>query len=181
MTETRPTALATAPTRVPLMFHEPATLVELYDRVAAEHPKSNTLNYKQDGAWHSLSAVEMLRRARHVALGLSALGIRKGDRVAIVSESCVEWVLADQGCIFAGAVTVPIYPTLTPEQAKYIINDCEARAIFVATDQKLIESDAALKECPTIETVILFESETPPGRADVLSFDQLQERGQDLG
>ena len=88
--------LNTAPTRVPLMSNEPTTLVELYDRVATEHPKSNTLNYKRDGTWHSLSAAEMLRRARHIALGLNALGIRKGDRVAIVSESCVEWVLADQ-------------------------------------------------------------------------------------
>src|ERR1041385_338688 len=167
--------------RVPLVSKEPTTLVELYERVATEHPKSNTLNYKRDGAWHSLSAAEMLRRARHVALGLNALGIRKGDRVAIISESCLEWVIADQGCILAGAITVPIYPTLTAEQARYIINDCEARAIFVATQQKLKEIDAALKECPTIETVILFEAQTPPAREDVLSFDQLQERGRVLG
>src|SRR6184192_510534 len=181
MTDTSPTASVTAPTRVQLMSNEPTTLVELYERVATEHPKSNTLNYKRDGAWHSLSAAEMLRRARHVALGLHALGIRKGDRVAIVSESCVEWVLADQGCILAGAVTVPIYPTLTAEQARYIINDCEARAIFVATRHKLNEIDAALKECPTIETVILFESQTPQAKDDVLSFEQLRERGRALG
>ena len=168
-------------TRIPLTTNEPATLVELYDRVATEHPKSNTLNYKRDGAWHSLSAEEMLRRARRVALGLNTLGIRKGDRVAIVSESCVEWVLADQGCIFAGAITVPIYPTLTPEQARYIIKDCGARAIFVATPDKLNEIAAALKECPTIETVILLESPTPPENRDVLSLDQLQARGQALG
>ena len=180
MTDTQ-TALVTAPTRVPLISSEPATLVELYDRVATEHPKSNTLNYKRDGAWHSLSADEMLRRARRVALGLNALGIRKGDRVAIVSESCLEWVLADQGCIFAGAITVPIYPTLTPEQARYIVKDCEARAIFVATQDKLNEVHAALKECPTIETVILFESPTPSESEAVLSFDQLQARGQALG
>src|ERR1051325_4693120 len=105
MTNASPTALVTASTLVPLMSNEPTTLVELYERVAIAHPKSNTLNYKRDGHWHSLSAAEMLRRARHVALGLSALGIRKGDRVAIISESCVEGVLADQGCIFAGAVT----------------------------------------------------------------------------
>jgi long-chain acyl-CoA synthetase len=181
MTDTSPTASVSAPARVPLMSNEPTTLVELYDRVATEHPKSNTLNFKRDRTWHSLSASEMLRRARHVALGLHALGVRKGDRVAIVSESCVEWVLADQGCIFAGAVTVPIYPTLTAEQARYIISDCGARAIFVATHHKLNEIAGALKECPTIETVILFESEAPPGRDDVLSFDQLQERGGALG
>src|SRR5256714_14534603 len=167
--------------RVQLMSNEPTTLVELYDRVATEHPKSNTLNYKRDGTWHSLSATEMLGRARHVALGLNAFGIRKGDRVAIVSESCVEWVLADQGCILAGAVTVPIYPTLTAEQARYIINDCEARAVFVARRHKLNEFHAALKECPPLETVTLFESPTPQTRDDVRSFDQLQQRGRALG
>jgi long-chain acyl-CoA synthetase len=181
MTNASQTALVAGPTRVPLTSNEPTTLVELYERVATAHPKSNTLNYKRDGHWYSLSAAEMLRRARHVALGLSALGIRKGDRVAIISESCVEWVLADQGCIFAGAITVPIYPTLTAEQARYIINDCGARAIFVATQQKLNEIEAALQECPTIETVILFEAQTRPGNEAVLSFDQLQERGRALG
>src|SRR5262245_28389983 len=88
----------------------PKTLVDVYEGVARAHPKSDTLNYKLDGAWHSMSADEMLRRARRIALGLYSLGIRKGDRVALFSESRVEWVLADQGCAFAGAISVPIYP-----------------------------------------------------------------------
>src|SRR5512132_1477175 len=95
--------------RIPLTADEPSTLVEIYERVARVHPKPDTLNYKQDGAWHSISAAEMLARARHIALGLYSFGIRKNDRVAILSESCAEWVLADQGCMFAGAVTVPVY------------------------------------------------------------------------
>ncbi len=168
------------PARIPLLPDEPTTLVELYARVATEHPKLDTLNYKREGAWHSLSADEMVRRARHVALGLYALGIRKGDRVAIVSESCVEWVLADQGCILAGAITVPIYPTLTPDQAKYIVNDCGARAIFVATPDKLSEIDPALNQCSTIENVILL-SGTRSDRDQAIPFDQLQERGRAFG
>src|ERR1043165_1472063 len=163
--------------RVSPMSNEPTTLVELYDRIAAEHPESNTLNYKREGAWHSLSATEMLRRARHVALGLNALGIRKGDRVAIVSESCVEWVLADQGCIFAGAITVPIYPTLTPEQVKYIVNDAEARTIFVSTAEKLCEIESVLRDSPTIEHIFLFEAVGARTRTDILIFDELLERG----
>src|SRR6267143_4622318 len=110
---------------------EPATLVDIYEGVVRAHPKPDTLNYKRDGAWHSMSAGEMLRRARWIALGLYSLGIRKGDRVALLSESRVEWVLADQGCIFAGAVGVPIYPTLTPPQVAYILNDSGAHALFV--------------------------------------------------
>src|SRR5947209_13053433 len=92
----------------------PTTLVDIYEGVARVHPKPDTLNYKRDGAWHSMSAVEMLRHSRWIALGLYSLGIRKGDRIALLSESRVEWVLADQGCIFAAAVGLPIYPTLPP-------------------------------------------------------------------
>ena len=100
------TKVQTAPSRVPLSADEPETLVDLYERVARLHPKPNTLNYKRDGAWHSFSAEQMIEHARHIALGLYSLGIRKGDRVALLSDSRVEWVLADQGCIFAGAITV---------------------------------------------------------------------------
>src|SRR2546422_10284148 len=100
---------------------EPTTLVEVYERVGRIHSKSNTLNYKRDGAWRSISADEMLQRARFIALGLYSLGLRKGDRVALLSESRVEWVLADQGCIFSGVVPVPVYPTLTAPQVAYIV------------------------------------------------------------
>src|SRR6266851_1382856 len=133
--------------RVPLSADEPATLVEVYDSVVRVHPKPDTLNYKRDGAWQSISAHEMLARARRIALGLYSLGVRKDDRVALLSESCVEWVLADQGCIFAGAVGVPIYPTLTPPQAAYILKDSGARALFVSTPAQLEEIEIALREC----------------------------------
>ena len=135
----------------------PTTLVDIYEGLARNHPKPDTLNYKRDGAWHSMSAGEMLRRARSIALGLYSLGIRKGDRVALLSESRVEWVLADQGCIFAGAVGVPIYPTLTPSQVAYILKDSGARALFVSTPAKLAEIEIVLREGGNVENAVLFD------------------------
>src|SRR6266851_1511972 len=142
--------------RVPLSADEPATLVEVYERVVRVHPKPDTLNYKRDGAWHSISSNEMLASARRIALGLYSLGVRKDDRVALLSESCVEWVLADQGCIFAGAVGVPIYPTLPPSQAAYILRDSGARVMFVSDRAKFDEIANLLDECMTLEHVVLF-------------------------
>jgi long-chain acyl-CoA synthetase len=165
--------------RVPLNADEPATLVEVYERVAAVHHKPDTLNYKRDGAWHSIPADEMLRRDRWIALGLYSLGVRKGDRVALLSESRVEWVLADQGCIFAGAVTVPIYPTLTPQQAAYILNDSGARALFISTRAKFEEFEPALRECANVEKIIVFDSEGL-SRPNGMSLDELEERGREL-
>jgi len=168
------------PRRVPLSDDEPTTLVEVYERVAVVHPKPDTLNYKHDGAWRSISTDEMLKRARLIALGLYSLNVRKGDRVALLSESRVEWVLADQGCIFAGAVTVPIYPTLTPAQAGYILNDCGARVLLVSTRAKIEEVEEVVRECAAVEEVILFD---PDGytSANCLSLAELENRGRVLG
>src|SRR5438477_308512 len=165
--------------RVPLSADEPATLIEVYERVLRVHPQPDTLNYKRGGAWHSISSSEMLERARRIALGLYSLGVRKDDRVALLSESRVEWVLADQGCIFAGAVGVPIYPTLTPSQAAYILKDSGARAMFVSDRAKFDAIEAVLAECPALEHAVLFESGKPTG-SKLLTLEQLEERGREV-
>ncbi|HBB96388.1 MAG TPA: long-chain fatty acid--CoA ligase [Blastocatellia bacterium] len=183
MLEVRDQQTVPAGTRVPLNSDEPTTLIEIYERVVRDHPKPDTLNYKREGAWRSVSAEEMLRRARNLAAGLYYLGVRKGDRVAILSESCLEWVLADQGCILSGAVTVPIYPTLTPAQVSYILNDCGARAVFISTHEKLKQVESEIKHCPAIEHVVLFAS-NDPNPATVLSGEfglgELEEKGRAL-
>ena len=158
---------------------EPATLVDVYEGVARDHSKADTLNYKRDGAWQAMSTEEMLRQSRWVALGLYSLGIRKDDRVALLAESRVEWVLADQGCIFAGVICVPIYPTLTPAQAAYIIKDSGARALFISTREKFEEFAAAVRECANVENVIVFDPDGL-GKQDWLSFAELKDRGREL-
>src|SRR5713101_4284357 len=165
--------------RVPLETDEPTTLVEVYERVARVHQKRDTLNHKRDGGWQSISSDEMLARARRIALGLYWLGVRKDDRVALLSESRLEWVLADQGCIFAGAICVPIYPTLTPQQAAYIINDSGAQALFISTPAKFEEFEAVVSHCVRVENIIIFD---PNGlnRPNCLSFAELEERGRKL-
>jgi len=168
-----------APLRVPLSADEPRTLVEVYERAVLRYPKPDTLNYKRNGDWHSISAQEMSRRAQRIALGLHSLAVRNGDRVALISESRVEWVLADQGCVFSGAVSVPVYPTLTPTQVEYILKDCGARLLFVSTRAKFEEVEAVVRECAAIEKVVVFD---PDGlsAANVLSLAELEERGRAL-
>jgi long-chain acyl-CoA synthetase len=165
--------------REPLKADEPKTLVEVYEGAVRLHPKPDTLNYKSDGAWHPISADRMLSRARWIALGLYSLGVRQGDRVALLSESRVEWVLADQGCIFAGAVPVPVYPTLTPPQVEYILKDCSARALLVSTRAKFAEIETVVRECAAIENTVLFDSGGLTG-GNILSLAELEDRGRAL-
>ena len=166
--------------RVPLAHNEPRTLSEVYLRVARDHAKPNTLNYKRDSSWHSISSAEMVRRAQNISLGLHSLGVRKGDRVAILSESCAEWVLTDQGCLFGGAITVPIYPTLTLPQVEYILKDCEPRVLFVSSAEKLCEVEQAARNCESIVHVVLFESANDQ-KSEQLTLEELERRGSQLG
>ena len=174
---------ASTPRRVPLSPDEPTTLVEVFERIARVHPQPDTLNYKKDGAWLSLSAAEMLARARRIAAGLYSLGVRPRDRVAILSESRCEWTLTDAGCQFAGAIDVPIYPTLTPPQACYILNDSGARVLVVANHDKLVQLQSALNGCPAVEHVVIFDAPSDGGGApsgDWLTLAELEELGRRL-
>ena len=159
--------------RVPLNAEEPTTLIGIYEQVLRDYPKTDTLNYKQGGAWRAVSAAEMIDRARRIAAGLYSLGVRKGDRVAILSESRLEWLLADQGCIMLGAVTVPIYPTLTSPQVGYILNDCAARAAFISNEEKLQQVKSAVANCTSLEQVVLFDA----ADESALTLGQLETAG----
>ena len=176
MSSVTQTAIPLPPRRVPLSNDEPQTLVEVYEHAVQHFPKRDTLNYKVDGAWQPISANVMQERARRIALGLYSLGVRKGDRVALLSESRVEWVLSDQGCVFAGAVSVPVYPTLTPPQVGYILTDCGARVLLVSTRTKFAEIEPMLNDCPAIKKVVIFEPEGL-SRPNTLSLAELEESG----
>ena len=179
MTSVPQAAISEPPRRIPLHDDEPATLVDVYQQAVRRFPKLDTLNYKSNKAWQSISADVMLKRARRIALGLYSLGVRKGDRVALLSESRVEWVLADQGCMFAGAVSVPVYPTLAPPQVGYILKDCGARVLLVSTRAKFEEIETILGECVAIEKVVIFEADEL-SRPKTLSLAELEEHGSAL-
>jgi long-chain acyl-CoA synthetase len=167
------------PPRAPRSAAEPTTLVEVFERVARLHPKPNTLNYKKDGEWRSISSDEMLTRTGRIAAGLYSIGVRHGDRVALLSESRVEWTLTDAGCQFAGAIDVPIYPTLMPPQVRYIIEDSGARVLVVNNHEKFVQLQEILKECRAIEHIIFFD-DAGVAPTDGLTLAELEERGRAL-
>ena len=165
--------------RIPLNPDEPTTLVEVFEYVARVHPRPDTLNYKRGGRWIAISSDEMLRRARRIAGGLYSLGVRHGDRVAILSESRPEWTLTDAGCLFATAIDVPIYPTLTPPQVRYILKDSGARVLVLQNEEKFLHVREILAECPAIEHLIFFEK-TSGEETRGLSLAELETRGQTI-
>ena len=95
------------------------------------------LKYKSGGAWHDLSWKDVSERIQAYANSLSALGVKEGDRVGIISGTRVEWTLADMAILSLGAVVVPIYPTLSEEQTNYIIKETECKVVFVENEAKM--------------------------------------------
>jgi long-chain acyl-CoA synthetase len=165
--------------RKPASADEPRTLVDVFTRVARMHRRPDTLNYKKGDRWIPISSDELLERAKLIAAGLHAIGVNPGDRIALLSESRVEWTLTDAGAIFAGVIDVPIYPTLTPPQVRYILNDSGACVLFVERQEKFLELKGILGDCPAVKQVVFFEPEgvTPD---DGLTLDQLEQQGREL-
>ncbi len=158
---------------------EPTTLVEAFEHFARDHKRPDTLNYKRDGRWLSISSDEVLTQTREIAAGLIELGIQRGDRLAILCESRPEWTLMDAGCLFAGAIDVPIYPTLTPPQVRYILKDCGARVLAISNREKYDQMRGVLKECETLERVIFLDSSAADEDSG-LTLEQLRDRGRAL-
>src|SRR6185369_11416619 len=158
---------------------EPATLVDVFRRIARDHKRPDTLNYKHDGRWVAISSDELLARAKQIAAGLHAIGVNRGDRVALLSESRVEWTLSDAGAIFAGAIDVPIYATLTPPQVRYILNDSGACVLLLPNREKFIELKDALGECPQVKHIIFFEADGVTSD-EGLTLAQLEQKGREF-
>lgn len=160
------------------VVREPSTIVEVFERAMRVHARADLLNYKRGGAWRSISSEDFLRRVRRVALGLHALGLGRGDRAGILSESSPEWVVVDVGCQFAGVINVPVYPTLAPQQVCYILEDSGARLLFVQNSAALERVRAAVGGCKGLLSVVVMEGEA--GGDGALTLEELEARGAEL-
>ena len=100
---------------------------------AAERNLDQAMLYREAGKWLPISSSSLRRNVAATVQALQEWGIKKGDRVAILSENRPEWSIADFAILLLGAVTVPVYATLTPEQTAYTLSDSGATVIFVST------------------------------------------------
>ena len=119
------------------------------------------LQKKEVLGWVPISSTEIYRSVVGVARALESWGVRKGDRVAILSENRPEWTIADFAALALGAVTVPVYSTQTAEQTAFLLNDCGARVIAVSTKRQL-EKVLTIQSQTSVERIIVMDAiETP--------------------
>jgi long-chain acyl-CoA synthetase len=139
-----------------------ATILELFAtqlRLGGHRP---ALRSKRAGRWTTTTWDEWDRMSRAIAGALRDAGIRKGDRVAILSNTREEWVVADIAILMAGAVTVPVYPTLTPEETAHVIRDSGASAVFLESPQhfeKLLPRPGD-EPLPGLQAIVVFDCQS---------------------
>ena len=156
----------------------PASLPKLCLTATLKHGKSDALNQKVDGEWIHISATTFVERVRHVALGLAQLGIKRGDRLALLSENRPEWSIVDLAILSLGAVNVPIYTTQAVDQIRYILTDSGARALFVSNRRLFKHAHKALERLGFLERVIFFDEEAGEGIESAMTLAGLEESGQ---
>ena len=145
------------------------------EAVAAERPYPAYL-VEEEGAWREVSWAEAGRRVDELAAGFLDLGIRKGDRVAIVARSRLEWALCDFALISIGAVVVPVYQTSSGPECAYILEHSGARALVLEDDEQAAKLAPHLLELSSLEHVISMERAAAGG----LELTALTARGRAL-
>ena len=130
---------------------------DLLDHQVEKYNKPDTLSGKLHGKWIHYSTDEYKKLARNVSLGLIKKGIKKDDKIAIISPNRPEWNIIDMGIQMVGAVSVPLYPTITTEDYRFILNDSESKIVFVANNEIYEKVRDAIKQLDHPVEVYSFE------------------------
>jgi long-chain acyl-CoA synthetase len=151
------------------------TICDIF-RKSIGYGKSEHLLARRDGTWRATSSADLERAVEEISMGLRALGVEKGDRVAILSENRPEWAFADLATLCAGAVDVPVYATLTPPQVEYVLNDSEAKVAFVSTPAQAAKVAEVRPRSSHLRHVVSFEEPAPAG---TMPLGELRARGRE--
>jgi long-chain acyl-CoA synthetase len=146
----------------PLNPSSETLLGKFFERTTGAGNDRTYLRYKSAHGepYRDMTFAEFGARVREVFVGVAQLGIQRGDRIAVVSESRPEWLISEFAALALGAVWVPMFPTLTSQQIEYIINDCEAKMLIVSNDLQLGKALKLIGNCPSLKTLTLLNSET---------------------
>ena len=155
---------------------EPTSIPGLCLGAALRHGKPDALNYRADNQWINIPAATFVERVKNVALGLAALGIRPGDRIALLSENRPEWSIVDLSILSLGAINVPIYTTQALDQIEYILSDSGAKAIFIS-NRKLFKHARPALASRLLEHLIFFDPDVAEDIELAIPLEQLEGSG----
>ncbi len=129
---------------------------DLLERYSQLFVKPDVLAGKKDGEWIKYSSNDYIEYAMNFACGLLSLGFCKGDKIVTVSSNRPEWNFVDMGMALVGVIHVPVYPTIGPEEYRYILNHCDAQTIILSDKLLLNKIKPVLSDVPSINKVYTF-------------------------
>jgi long-chain acyl-CoA synthetase len=141
-------------------------LVQLFEAQAARQGARAAMKFKRDGRWQEISWAETARRARDVADGLAAIGVKPGDRVSILADTSPEWIIADLGIMGAGAITVPIYQSNPAHEVHFVLQDAGTSWLFVDHEHQAAKMRGDVTALPDLKGIVRFHGspQTPAER-----------------
>ena len=143
------------------------------------HNKPDALAFKIDDVWTYVNGLDAVERVKRIAMGLAALGVRKGDRVAIISENRPEWSFVDLAILSLRAINVPIYTTQSVEQVRFILENSGAKLLVISGRKIWKHIENAVNSVERLEKLIFFESNgKPEGNSRAITLGEVEEQGE---
>ncbi|MFW5799720.1 MAG: AMP-dependent synthetase/ligase [Spirochaetota bacterium] len=159
------------------------TLGNLLNSLKQLYKEQPVIKYRnRKGEWKGLKAEVIIKEVYELAKGIYTLGLRKGDKIALMAHTTYEWTIIDFAIQILGIVNVPIYPTLTGEQIKYIVEDSECK-LFIAYDENLMSkiwhhrNELNIKNYVLIQSTEGKKSKLSGNKENLLVLDDLKEKG----
>lgn len=152
------------------------TLSQLFLHTVKTFQKPDLLMFKKEGKYVPIATSEFALIVQKISMGLKHLGLKAGDKLILLSENRPDWVMTDFATLCLGAVTVPVYTSLTAEQIKYIINDSDAKFVVCSSLDLLRKVDAIRPELPMVRNYILFDGGGPDW---TISLERLKKIGEE--
>src|SRR5690349_8896891 len=167
-------AESTSPDR---LIRKTTSMAQLLARRVHETPDREAYRYPVGDQWRSMTWRQSGERIKAIAAGLLSLGLGREDRVGILSNTRVEWLLADLGILAAGGATTTVYPSSTAEECAYILADSETRYVFIEDDSQLAKLAAHRKELGKLARLILLDGAPGEHKDWVMTLAELEAAG----
>ncbi|MFI5164081.1 MAG: AMP-dependent synthetase/ligase [Bacteroidia bacterium] len=133
-------------------------LFDILYQFHSKYPKPDCLVKKESGKWIPFSTQEFIEHSENFAYGLLALGVQREDKIAIIANNRPEWNFADMGILMSGCVDIPVYPTISESDLKFILNDSQVKFVFVSSEDLFNKIKTISAEVPSIKEIYTFNN-----------------------
>lgn len=147
------------------------TISEMFYNTVTNYSSKKLFYYKKNAIWNSLTGDDIKSIVEKIAFALHSHGVEPQDKVSILSTTNYRWPLCDYGIISLGAVSTTVYPTLLPEQIKYIIIDSDSKLVFVEDSIQLEKIKSIIEYCPKLKTIVVMDNSLEKEEKGILNLN----------